>query len=155
MMKNILLLFVTSFILFACNNKSQESKLDPTEKEKIVKQYFEYFNKHQWKELADMYSPVSDFKDPSFGTEMITQTRKQTIEKYTQLNAIFPDLHDEVVNVYPSDEKHIIVEFVSTGTAADSTKFKLPICTIFTIENGKITKDFTYFDNFDDSKSDK
>jgi hypothetical protein len=154
-MKNILLLFINAFLLFSCNNQPQVSKLDPTEKEKIVKQYFEYFNKHQWKELANMYSPVSDFKDPSFGTEMITQTRKQTIDKYTQLNAIFPNLHDEVVNIYPSDEKHIIVEFVSTGTAADSTKFKLPICTIFTIENGKITKDFTYFDNFDDSKSGK
>ena len=154
-MKNIFLPVITAFILFSCNNHPKVSNLDPTEKEKIVKQYFEHFNKHEWKELADMYSPVSDFKDPSFGTEMITQTRKQTIEKYSQLNAVFPDLHDEVVNVYPSDEKHIIVEFVSTGTAADSTKFKLPICTIFTIENGKITKDFTYFDNFDDSKSKK
>lgn len=45
-------------------------------------------------------------------------------------------------------EKHITVESISTGTAADGSKFELPICTIFTIENGKITKDFTYYDNF-------
>lgn len=59
------------------------------------------------------------------------------------------------LNIYPVDEEHIIVEFVSTETAADSSKLRLPVCAIFTIENGKITKDFTYFDNFDDSKSDK
>ena len=154
-MKTTFLAFLSLLLFASCNNQPKEPNLDPTAKEKIVKQYFEYFNNHQWKELAAMYAPISDFKDPSFGKEMITQTRKQTIDKYTALNAIFPDLHDEIVNIYPSDEKHIIVEFVSTGTAQDGTKFKLPICTIFTIEKGKITKDFTYFDNFDDSKSDK
>ncbi len=46
-----------------------------------------------------------------------------------------------------TSEKHITVESISTGTAADGSKFELPICTIFTIENGKITKDFTYYDN--------
>lgn len=154
-MKRTFLVFLLTLLLISCNNQSKSSDLDPTAKEKIIKQYFELFNKHQWKELADMYAPISDFKDPSFGPEMITQTRKQTIAKYTSLNAVFPDLHDEIVNIYPSDAKHIIVEFISTGTAADKTTFKLPICTIFTIEKGKITKDFTYFDNFDDPKSDK
>ncbi|WP_262892331.1 hypothetical protein ACN9ML_07985 [Dyadobacter endophyticus] len=42
----------------------------------------------------------------------------------------------------------MIVEFISTGTAPDKSKFTLPICTIFTIENGNITQDFTYYDNF-------
>jgi ketosteroid isomerase-like protein len=54
----------------------------------------------------------------------------------------------EVIATYPAGEQHIVVEFISRGTAPDSTKFELPICTIFTIENGKIVKDFTYFDNF-------
>jgi ketosteroid isomerase-like protein len=155
MMKNMFLVVSTALLVVSCNNQVKSPNLDPTEKEKIVKQYFAYFNKHQWKEMAAMYAPVSDFKDPSFGKEMITQTRKQTIDKYTSLQTVFPDLHDEIVNIYPSDEKHIIVEFVSTGTASDGSKFKLPVCTIFTIENGKITKDFTYFDNFNDSKSNK
>jgi hypothetical protein len=39
---------------------------------------------------------------------------------------------------------------VSSGTAPDSSKLELPICTILTIENGKITQDFTYYDNFED-----
>ena len=63
-------------------------------------------------------------------------------------NQVFPNLKDEIVSIYPAGDKHIVVEFVSSGTAADSSKFELPICTIFTIENGVITKYFTYFDNF-------
>lgn len=154
-MKNIVLLLGVIFILSSCKDEVKAPNLDPTKKEKIVKQYFEYYNNHQWKELAAMYSPIADFKDPSLGNEMTIQTRRQTINKYNKLNTLFADLHAEIAKIYPSDEQHIIVELVSTGTAADSTKFKLPICKIFTIDKGKITQDFTYFDNFDDSKSDK
>ena len=92
---------------------------------------------------------TSDFKDPSLGQGIIKQTRQQIIDKYSELNKVFPDLHDQVIQTYPSGDKHIIVEFVSSGTAPDSSKFELPICVIFTIENGLITKDYTYFDNFD------
>lgn len=65
---------------------------------------------------------------------------------------MFPDLKDEIKTIYVSGNNNVIVEFVSTGTAPDNSKFELPICTIFTIENGKITKDFTYYDNFDENK---
>lgn len=116
--------------------------------EKLVKTYFEHFNKHDWKALASMYTPTAEFKDPSLGSGIIKQTQQQIIDKYSELNTIFPDLNDTVIATYPSGENHIIVEFISTGTAPDNTKFVLPICTIFTIENGKINKDFTYFDNF-------
>jgi len=83
------------------------------------------------------------------GLGIVSQTHEQVIAKYSQLSEMFPDLKDEIVNIYPASEKHIIVEFKSTGTAPDGTKFELPICTIFTIENGIITKDFTYYDNFE------
>ena len=83
------------------------------------------------------------------GTDLVKQSRQQIIEKYTELNEIFPDLKDEIVQVFPSGEKYMIVEFISRGTAEDGSKFELPICTIFTIENGLITKDFTYYDNFE------
>ncbi len=99
-----------------------------------------------------MYTETADFKDPSLGAGIVIQTRRQIEEKYAELNKTFPDLHDKVVQIYPSGEKHIIVEFISTGTAPDNSKFELSICTIFTIENGLITKDFTYFDNFEEEK---
>lgn len=116
----------------------------------LVNQYFEHFNNHDWEKMAAMYLDPADFKDPSLGAGVVKQTREETIGKYVELNAIFPDLHDELIQIYPSGEKHVIVEFVSTGTAPDGSTFELPICTIFTFEDGKIAKDYTYYDNFDE-----
>jgi ketosteroid isomerase-like protein len=150
-MKKIIL-FGIAFLVISCNNQNQSKIMETTKNEKLIKQYFEYFNKHDWKKMSEMYTETADFKDPSLGPGIIKQTRKQIEDKYAELNNIFPDLHDKVIQVYPSGEKHIIVEFVSTGTAPDNSKFELPICTIFTIENGLITKDFTYFDNFEEGE---
>jgi ketosteroid isomerase-like protein len=60
---------------------------------------------------------------------------------------MFTNFRDSVTAMYPSGDKHVTVEFISKGTAPDGTVFELPICTILTIENGFITKDFTYYDN--------
>lgn len=147
-MRKLFLLMVTVCTLISCTNQNQSKVVDTSENEKIVKQYFEHFNSHNWKKMAEMYTETADFKDPSLGKGIVKQTRKQTQDKYAELNKIFPDLHDKVIQIYPSGENHIVVEFISTGTAPDNSKLELPICTVFTIENGLVTKDFTYFDNF-------
>lgn len=116
----------------------------------LVNQYFEHFNNHNWEKMAELYTETAEFKDPSLGQGIVTQTLEQIVQKYSELSETFPDLSDKVLQVYPTGEKHIIVEFVSSGTAPDGSEFELPICTIFTIKNGKITKDFTYYDNFEE-----
>ena len=123
-----------------------------SDNEKIIKQYFEHFNNHDFVKMANMYSDTADFKDPTLGQGIVKQTRQQIIEKYTELSKMIPDVKDKVIQTYPSGDNHIIVEFVSSGTAPDNSTFELPICTIFTIENGLITKDFTYFDNFEEGQ---
>jgi ketosteroid isomerase-like protein len=151
-MKKLLTLFTLILALISCNDQKQKN-MDTTNNEKLVTQYFEYFNNHDFVKMANMYAETTDFKDPSLGQGIVKQTRQQTIEKYTELSKVFPDLHDQVIQTYPSGDNHIIVEFVSSGTAGpDKVKFELAICTILTIENGLITKDFTYFDNFDEAK---
>ena len=148
-MRNLITLLFATFALISCNNQNQKSM---TTTEKLVKQYFEHFNNHEWAKMANMYSDTAEFKDPTLGQGIVKLTRQQIIEKYTELSEMFPDVKDKVIQIYPSGEKNIIVEFVSTGTAPDNSKFELPICTIFTIENGLITKDFSYFDNFDEGQ---
>ena len=123
-----------------------------SDNEKIIKQYFEHFNNHDFVKMANMYADTADFKDPTLGQGIVKQTRQQIIEKYTELSKMIPDVKDKVIQTYPSGDNHIIVEFVSSGTAPDNSTFELPICTIFTIENGLITKDFTYFDNFEEGQ---
>ncbi|MEP6627678.1 MAG: nuclear transport factor 2 family protein [Ginsengibacter sp.] len=153
-MKKTAAVLIIISTLFACNNLNKKSMIT-SDNEKLVTQYFEHFNNHEWTKMADMYLDTAEFKDPSLGQGIVKQTRQQIVDKYSDLNKIFLDLHDQVIQIYPSGDKHIIVEFVSSGTAPDNTKFDLPICTIFTIENGMITKDFSYFDNFDEEKNEK
>jgi ketosteroid isomerase-like protein len=141
------LLISVLLLTAACAEKSTGS--DQTAKnEQTVKQYFEHFNNHEWQKMADMYVDGAEFKDPAVGTEIFTMTKPEIATKYSELSAMFPDLKDRVIQTYPSGDKHIVVEFVTTGTAPDDSKMELPICTIFAIENGKITKDFSYYDNF-------
>ncbi len=117
-MKKILILLSTILFLGACNEPKQQAT---TTNETLVKQYFEHFNKHDFTKMASMYAETADFKDPSLGQGIVKQTRQQTIDKYTELNKVFPDLHDQVLQMYPSGKNHIIVEFVSSGTAPDNT----------------------------------
>ncbi len=147
-MKQLLAILFLIF-LFSCN-KLSAVKVGTNNNEKLVQQYFAYFNQHDWDKMAGMYTENADFKDPSLGPGMVKQTRKQIAAKYQELSQLFPDIKDEIVNIYPAGENNIIVEFISTGTAPDKSTFKLPVCTIFTIENGLITKDFTYYDNFEE-----
>lgn len=147
-MKLFLCIPMLVFALMACNEPMPKLN-QATDNEKLVKQYFEHFNNHNFVEMANMYADTSAFKDPTLGPGMINQTRQQIIDKYSQLASFFTNLHDTVISTYPSGSNHIIVEFISTGIGPDKNKFELPICTIFTIENGLITKDFTYFDNFE------
>ena len=65
----------------------------------------------------------------------------------TELQQTIPDIHDSLLQLYHAGN-HVIVEFISRGTAPDKTAFLLPICTIFEIKQGKIVSDYTYYDNF-------
>jgi hypothetical protein len=132
--------------LNACTPK-QPSVQAANPHEAFVKQFFQTFNAHDWQAFTKMYADTADFKDPSLGVGIVKQTREQTIKKYSELQQMFPNIKDEIVRIYPSDSTHVVVEFVSSGTAHDGSSFRLPICTILTIERGLITKDFTYFDN--------
>lgn len=145
-MKYLATLILASILLVSCSNHQQNGQL---ENEKLIKKYYQLFNNHQWIEMAKMYAPISEFKDPSLGQGIVKQSREDIVIKYAGLQEMFPNVKDEIVQIYPSDDKHLVVEFISKGTAADGSTFELPICTIFTIENGLITKDFTYYDNFE------
>lgn len=146
-MKNILI-FSVLFLFFSCKKEEEKIiKIDTTENEKIAKQLFVEFNKHDWQKMANLYIENAEFKEPGSKMKLHKKSREQIVKEYSELQMMFPDVQDSLVAIYPSGKNNVIVEFVSKGTNPDKTKFELPICTIFTIENGKITKDYTYFDN--------
>jgi len=145
---------IASLLMVALLNACQEQPAPAAETAQsapdnraLIEQYYKHFNDHNWEQMAAMYAETAEMKDPALGPDMVKQNRAEIAQKYGELEQVFPDVRDSVVAVYPSG-KHVIVEFISTGTAPDNSRFRLPICTIFTIENGLITQDFTYYDNF-------
>ncbi|MFM2361798.1 MAG: hypothetical protein RLZZ316_700 [Bacteroidota bacterium] len=149
-MKYLLILFV-ALSCMACNSVvSVKTNTTPPADSTAVKQallLFEKFNQHDWAGMAALYADTALFKDPSLGTDIVPQTRQQTIEKYTQLQQTFTNIKDSVVALYPSGSQTVVVEFISKGTAPDGSSFELPIITVLTIQNSLITKDYTYYDN--------
>jgi steroid delta-isomerase-like uncharacterized protein len=129
----------------ACNTSPKAAATDTIENEKIVRQLFEAFNRHDWKTMVSYYADSAEFFDPSFGTEYVKKSTDETAAKYAEMEKMFPDLHDEVVSMLSQGDK-VVVEFTSSGSA-EAQKFKLPISTIFTIQNGKIVRDATYYNN--------
>jgi predicted SnoaL-like aldol condensation-catalyzing enzyme len=139
-------------LLLSCNSSNQQNVNgmdNSTANKAIIEQYFKHFNNHDWQKMADMYIDKPEMKDPSYGVKTIISTKADIVKKYSELQQMIPDVHDSVINTYYAGD-NVIVEFESSGTAPDSTKFVLPICTIFEIKDGKITKDFTYYDNFEE-----
>lgn len=127
--------------LVACsspNDKVQQENIA------VVKSMFDAFNKHDWKAMADHYADSAYFLDPAYGKEYVVQTRAEMIQKYSELHTMFPDVHDDVVGLYPSHDK-VAVEFISSGKN-DSVTFTLPISCILSLKDGKIVRDATYYD---------
>lgn len=107
---------------------------------------FEAFNAHDWKAMTALYADDADYLDPSYGPDYVRMTKADIISKYNEMQALFPDLHDEVVGIYPSGNK-VVVEFIATGSSGDSLAFRLPIAAVLTLQNGKIIRDATYYNN--------
>ena len=140
----VLVLGLLAWFAVACQPDAEKKNM--AENEIIARQVYERFNAHDWEGMAALYSDSTEFKDPAFGTKAVMQSRKQIVEKYAAMHKETPDIHDEITGVYPSGDKRVIVEFVSSGSMPDGDKWELPICTVFTIEKGKIIKDYTYYD---------
>lgn len=132
-------LFFFLVLLMACQAKTDQNKV-------LIENYYKKFNEHNWKAMAELYVDTAELKDPSIGIDNVKMTRADIETKYKELEQMIPDVKDSIVNMYSMGD-NIVVEFISTGTAPDGSKFLLPICTVFEIKNGKISKDLTYYDN--------
>jgi ketosteroid isomerase-like protein len=138
---NRYLSFITgSLLLIGC------AAVDNGEKNAVIAaKLFEAFNKHDWQAMTSYYSENASFLDPSFGKDYVSKTRTETAAKYAEMESMFPDIHDEVVGIYPSGDI-VTVEFIATGSMNDSIRFTLPIISVLTFRNGLIVKDATYYD---------
>ena len=140
------LMLALNFCLFVDAANGQQKPSNPNYQD-FLSTFFGHFNNHDWEAMSLMYASEAEFKDPSLGPGVHLRSRSDFIEHYEVLQEMIPDVKDSVVGIYPSGNS-VVVEFISTGTAPDGSKFELPICAILTIEKGLITKDYVYYDNF-------
>ncbi|MFZ6002158.1 MAG: nuclear transport factor 2 family protein [Bacteroidota bacterium] len=140
--------FLLIALLFSACTTTVTTEDDSTavENERLVRAMFEAFNAHAWEKMADYYADSASFLDPSFGIDYVIRSKTETASKYKEMESIFPDIRDDLKEVYTYGDK-VIAEFVSTGTAPDGSRFTLPIVSILTVRDGKIVKDATYYDN--------
>ena len=82
-------------MLMACSPSGPEQS-SAAKNEKIVRELFDHFNKHDWKAMAELYTDPAEFKDPAFGPGVVTQSHQQTIAKYSEMQQMFPDIRDDV-----------------------------------------------------------
>lgn len=137
-MKQLTILFSILF-LAACSDQREANRA-------AARKLYEHFNAHDWEAMAGLYAANAEFLDPSLGIEYVAQTQQQIVDKYSGMELMFPDIHDDVKEIYAVDDK-VIIQFVATGNSGDSIQLKLPICGILTFKEGKIIRDATYYDN--------
>lgn len=143
----------TTLLAMACNGAQEKpATADNTDSihvaaagVQVATGMFEAFNRHDWPAMAAFYSDSALFLDPSLGKNYVTRTRQQVVAKYKEMGEMFVDIKDEVKAMYTSGD-HVTVEFVSSGSSAQTGAWVLPICTVLTIKDGKIIKDATYYD---------
>ena len=133
------LIFPVLGVLSALAGCSPSERLEAPEQ--LCIEIFDAFNAHDWEAMATYYADSLEHESPDgrFGT------KAELLAHYRNLHGVFPDIHDEIKNIYPSGSS-VIIEFVAKGTAADGSKLELPILGILTFKNGKVVRDVTYYD---------
>lgn len=131
-------------MLAACEQHDNRTDTN-TQNELKARSLFDAFNQHSWDKMAACYADTARFLDPSFGQRYVKKTHKETAAKYSQMQQLFPDIHDELKSVTASGDK-VFIEFVSSGSAKGH-KWTLPICTVLTFKSGLVISDATYYDN--------
>jgi ketosteroid isomerase-like protein len=113
----------------------------------IARKSFAAFNRHDWKEQASYFSDTCKFLDPSYGDKHVTVNRKDKIAKYVKMEEMSPDIKDEITSIFGVGDK-VVIQFISSGTTQTEEgryNWRMPICCIFTIQDGLIVVDETYY----------
>lgn len=133
------------FIQYSCvNNSNMENMENNIE---IAKKSFAAFNAHNWEKQANYFSDTCQYLDPSYGDTHVVKSRIEKIEKYRKMEEMSPDFKDEITSIFGVGDK-VVIQFISSGTAKTEQgdyKWSLPICCVFTFQNGLIIKDETYY----------
>lgn len=135
-----------SLLVTACGNNNK----------KIIEHHFNALNRHNIKMLIEDYDP--QVRVTSSGWDGIHIGTREMMFDYGRYFHETPDLKYDIENVYFSGDSIVTVEYTTSGTVTNvdkstplsivGKKYVLNNCTIFTIRDGRVVKENTYFDQF-------
>ncbi len=110
----------------------------------LVKEAHLLINQHNWKELTKLFADSISLKEATGGSQIIRQSKQQYINRCRRMQKTFPQRSQHITQLYAAGMHHVIVEALSEEKALDSVQLSRPSCTIFTIENQKISRLYIY-----------
>lgn len=137
---------IISILVTACGNPNKQ----------IIEDHFNALNRHNIKLLLKDYDP--NVQVTSSGWVGVHVGTREMMFDYGRYFHETPDLKYDIENVYFSGDSIATVEYTTAGTVTNAAKdtplgivgkrYILNNCTIFTIRNGRVVKENTYFDQF-------
>ncbi|GAA4451786.1 hypothetical protein GCM10023189_14160 [Nibrella saemangeumensis] len=98
---------------------------------RVVRQLQAGLNQHDWAGVSQLYAERVRYKGPHTRYQEVEQTPGEVVAAYR-------GYHLEITQLYAAYEHHVVVEGrLSQGSPR-------PVCMIYTIENGRITRQYTY-----------
>ena len=148
---NILLRFFATSVLLSVGLSCSSPKHE--DGRSLIAKRFDLINRHQTDSLAMLYTANAYLESPNF--DGIKNGPAGIREAYSRYFTSTPDLHYTVTEVVPADS--IVVATYTWGgtlqTPENGTpaymrgkKYVLKGCTIFTVREGKISREASYFD---------
>ena len=139
---NTLRLMTVLIVLVILFGAPARAKGFRTPAQDIIQQLFLAFNRHDLDAMARLYARDAVLDSPDFcsarsGPEGVRKT-------YADLFRTFPDIIDQVA-VSIGNGDRVAVQFVAHSQGFEPTG-ELRLATFFTIRNGLIVRDETYFD---------
>lgn len=125
-------LFCCSSLLLLGGSSCSSSTLDQMQRDNIrlIKQLQQALNQRQWSALARFYAGQVRYKGPSTNHQEVMQTPTQVVSTYAGGPL-------EIIQLYPSYQHQVVVE----GRVGGHWQ---PRCLIYTIEQGRITRQYAY-----------
>jgi len=148
-MKNLLPVLMLCILFFSCADEKSNAKTDVRKEagEKniaLTRELVANMNKQDWKAVAAFYVDSPMMMTSPDGVEFKKSSHNEIIEQHTGLANMIKDLRFDITSIV-ADSNRVAYEFTATGII-NGRKNIMPLSCFATFENGKITRDATYFD---------
>lgn len=154
-MKRIFIIFLISVVSISCNEKKKEKEQERytqhSEEINSLKAAINDYEKGDWKAWASHYADTATFnynsRENAMSKDEIAKAHQEEIAQLSTYS--FPDEFDEYEMVVTDDgETWVNYWGVWQGTVASNNKtVEIPVHITSRFVNGKIVKEYAYFDN--------